>query len=87
MCSYLTPITTVAEVVAAQRQADIEDAVKAAYRAGATRDTLLMAVEVARQVVEVPGPVVARAYATVHQWSWMAARRQAPRLGMVPQAA
>lgn len=69
MDAVLTPITEFAEVVAARRAGLFKPAVKAAYVAGAGRDTLFMAVDVARQLAEVPAPVVAEAFATVHRWS------------------
>jgi alkylhydroperoxidase/carboxymuconolactone decarboxylase family protein YurZ len=50
-------------------------AVKEAYKAGATREELLTAVEIGRVMGHVSGPVVSQAYATVHAWHWLAARR------------
>ncbi len=75
MDAVLTPITEFAEAVAARRAGLFEPAVKAAYVAGASRETLLMAIDVARQLAEVPAPVAAEAFAAVHRWSWIAARR------------
>lgn len=73
MDTALTPITGFAGAVAAQQASLLESAVRAAYEAGATRDTLLMAVDVARRRTEIPIPVAAQAYATVHRWAWIAA--------------
>ena len=52
-----------------------ERLVRAAYQSGATREELLRAVETARTMGEVSGPLVAHAYATVHNWQWMMERR------------
>ncbi len=70
-----TPITEFAAVVAAGQTDQFESIVKAAYAAGVSRDTLLMAVDVALQLAEVPAPVAAEAFAAVHRWAWIAARR------------
>lgn len=75
MTTPLTPVTTFAETIAAGRPEQFEEVVRAAYEAGADRDTLLMAVDVARHQASVPTRVLARAYTTIHQWAWIAARR------------
>lgn len=72
--AVLTPIAAFVEVIAARRASLFEPAVRAAHEAGATRDTLLMAVDVARQLALAPVPVAAEAYAAAHRWSRMAAR-------------
>ena len=88
MNAGLTPITAFAKVVAAGHAGRFEPAVKAAYGAGASRDTLLMAVDVACHLAEVPAPVAAAAFAAVHRWSWIAARRrEAPRPLLLTEAA
>ena len=53
----------------------MEQAVKAAYKAGASREDLLASVEVARRRAELPAVTLSCAYATVHAWRWMMARR------------
>jgi hypothetical protein len=58
------------------RVADFEEAGKAAYGAGARPEELLWAVEMGASLGEVPAAVWAQGYATVHLWSWMAARRR-----------
>ena len=83
----LTPITGFAEAIAAQRPSLFEPAVKVAYQAGADVGTLLLAVDVARHLADVPAPLVAHAYATVHRWSWIPARRKAHPPPLVPHAA
>lgn len=80
----LTPITGFAEAVAAQQTSLFESAVRVAYEAGATRGTLLMAVDVARRLADVPVPVAAQAYATVHRWAWIAEQRGEARRQLVP---
>lgn len=55
-----------------------EGLVKAAYEIGATPEELRIAVESARTLSDVSGPVVAHAYATVHNWQWMMVRQPAP---------
>jgi hypothetical protein len=61
--------------VSARQAHEFEWLVKAAYGAGIGREDLLTAVETGRLLGDPPGPVVARAYATVHDWQWMANRR------------
>ncbi len=61
-----------------------QPAVKAAYRAGASREELLTAVEIGRGLRHVAAPVVSQAYATVHAWYWMAARRTGHRRNLIP---
>lgn len=87
MTTPLTPITTFAESVAAGRPEQFEDAVRAAYEAGADRDTLLMAVDVAGGGARVPAAIAGQAYAAVHRWQWIAARRARPRQKPMMQAA
>ena len=60
--------------VAAREWHLFEGLVRAAYQTGASREELLTAVENARTLGDVPGPVVAHAYATVHNWQWMMVR-------------
>ena len=59
-------------------------AVKEAYKAGATREELLTAVEIGRAMGHSSGPVVSQAYASVHAWHWMAARRTEHRRNLAP---
>lgn len=71
-------LTALAEAVWS-RQAHVFDwLVKAGYRAGASREDLLIAVETGRLLGDPPQPVVADAYATIHAWQWMAGCRTAP---------
>ena len=50
--------------------------VKAAYGAGASRQDLVLAVETGGHLGNLPAPVTAEAYSTVHAWQWMASRRE-----------
>ena len=70
-----------AKAIAARQPEQFERLVKAAYEAGASREDLLTAVEVARVLADAPGPVVVEAYATVHTWRWVAARRRVEERG------
>ena len=61
-----------------------EQAVKAAYKAGAVREELLTAVEIGRCLAYVSAPLVSQAYATVHAWHWMVARRAEHQRDLTP---
>ena len=63
------------EAVAVPKPMHLDRTIKAAYQAGASREDLITAVEIARAVSDVPGSVVAQAYASIHAWHWIAARR------------
>ena len=52
-----------------------EDIVKTAYKAGTSREDLLTAIEIARCLADVLPAVLGQAYATVHDWHWIVARR------------
>lgn len=65
----------------------LEHIVKTAYIAGAGREDLLTACEIARLLVDIPGPVLAEARATVRAWEWMVARRLEHRQSLAPPAA
>ncbi len=68
--------------------ADLFDpAVRLAYCAAACPSDLIAAVDIARSRAEIPAPVVGRAYAAVHDWQWMAARRVEPRRQLGSQTA
>ncbi len=85
LATYLAAFT---EAVAAGRTDRFEEAVKGAYAAGASEEDLLVALEMGRLLSEVPAPVRTEAYATIHAWRWIEARRrvQGPR-DVAPQAA
>ncbi len=87
MDARIAQLTALAEAIASRQSHLFEQTVKAAYAAGASREDLLTAVEVGRCLGDVPGPVVKRAYATVHTWNWMASRRLAERRERVSQVA
>ena len=67
-------LAALAEAVWSQQAHEFDQLVKAGYRAGASREDLLIAVETGRLLGDPPKPVVADAYATVHAWQWMASR-------------
>jgi alkylhydroperoxidase/carboxymuconolactone decarboxylase family protein YurZ len=73
-----TRLNSFVRAVAARDWHLFERLVKTAYESGATREELLGAVETARTLGDVSGPVVAHAYATVHNWQWMMLRQPAP---------
>jgi alkylhydroperoxidase/carboxymuconolactone decarboxylase family protein YurZ len=63
------------EAIAAGQPHLFERAVKEAYKAGASREEMLTAVDIARGMAPASDAVVSQAYATVHAWRWLAARR------------
>jgi alkylhydroperoxidase/carboxymuconolactone decarboxylase family protein YurZ len=75
-----------ADALTTGRLHQFEGIVKAAYRAGVNRQDLLIAVEMGRLLVEVPSWVVSRAYAAVHAWHWIVARRGVPQRAPVALA-
>lgn len=76
MDERITHLTTFAEAVAA-RQPDLFDpAVKSAYQAGADFRDLLVAVQIARALAEVPAGVRGQAYESIHRWRRIAASRR-----------
>ncbi len=82
----MTPwITAFAEAVAGRRLDRLDSVVQSAYRAGADRSDLLVALEVAKVLAEVPRPVLADAYASIHAWHWIAARRRAAHSALAVQ--
>lgn len=64
-----------AGVVATRRADAFERVIKAAFSAGASRQDLLIAVEIGRFLGGPPETVVAEASTTVHAWQWMASRQ------------
>jgi len=72
------------EALAADQPHLFEQAVKAAYKVGASREDLLAAVEIARRRAEIPAATLSHAYATVHAWHWLAARRMEHRRNLMP---
>ena len=75
------------QAVAAGQHYRLEQAVKEAYAAGASREDLLATLDIGRQLVEVSAPVRSQAYAAIHAWHWMVARRAVLRRELLPQAA
>ena len=80
-------IAAFTEVVAASQPRRFEQAATAAYAAGASWEDLLAAVDLNRQFGEVPAPVRAQAYAAIHAWHWMVARRALLRRELLQGAA
>ncbi len=80
-------IAAFVDVVVAGQAHRFEQTAKAAYAGGASRGDLLAAVDLGQQVGEVPAPVRAQAYAAIHAWHWMVARRILLRRELLPQAA
>jgi hypothetical protein len=52
-----------------------EHLVRKAYIAGASREDLLTALEIARVLADVPDPVLTEARATIYAWHWIVGRR------------
>lgn len=67
-------LTTFAEAVAAGRPDLFDPTIASAYRAGAELRDLLVAVDVARVLADVPEPVLARAYGSIRAWRWVGAK-------------
>lgn len=64
------------EAIIARQPQQFERIVKTAYESGRVRrDDLLAAVELARLLADVPGPVLSQAKATTRAWHPMVARR------------
>lgn len=71
----IAPLTAVSAAVAARQSSRFDEVVKAAYEAGWSREDLLLAVDSARLLALLPGPLLARAYASIHRWYWLESRR------------
>ena len=76
MDNHITHLTAFAKAVAGHQPSLFEPVAISAYSAGADLADLLVAVEIARALSEVPRPILAQAYASIHAWQWIAARRQ-----------
>ena len=79
MSASIASLTAFTEAVMARQVERFEPIVKASYAAGFDRQELLAAVDVAKLLAEVPPAVSMQAYLTVHDWNWMAYRRQESR--------
>ncbi len=77
-------LTAFTEAIISGQPHLFEQAVKTAYKAGALREELLTAVEIGRCLADVPAPIVSQAYATVHAWHWMVARRAEHQRDLTP---
>jgi hypothetical protein len=51
------------------------------------REELLSTVDSAKEQADIPAPVLARAYATIHTWYWMESRRLWHQRDLAPQVA
>jgi hypothetical protein len=71
MNNRIERLTAFTEVVAANQSHLFEQAVKAAYEAGARHSDLLTAVDIARALATLPPRAVTRAYRVVDDWQWM----------------
>ena len=87
MTACLSHLTAFTAAVATGQAYRFEEAVKAAYEAGARREELLLAVDSARLLTPIPAPILERAYAAIHAWYWMESRRVWHRRDLAPQAA
>ena len=74
----VTRIAAFVEALAAGRRYGLEQAIEAAYEAGASREDLLGAVDMARALGGIRALLLVKAYEDVHAWYWIAARRLAP---------
>jgi hypothetical protein len=87
MHERLAHLATLTKAAVARQPYRFDQVINAAYGAGASRDDLLRAIEAAQRLGDVPGPVLAQAYATIHAWYWMEARRLVHQGEMALQAA
>jgi alkylhydroperoxidase/carboxymuconolactone decarboxylase family protein YurZ len=87
MTRCLSHLTTFTAAVATGQAYRFEEAVKTAYEAGASREELLLAVDSARHLTQIPALTLGQAYATIHAWHWMESRRAWHRRELTPQAA
>ena len=74
-------------VLAAQQPGEFGRVVKAAYEAGATREDLLAALEVARVLADASGALAVQAYAAIHAWHSIAVHRLSVTRNSILQAA
>jgi len=65
MNEWITHLTAFSAAIAARQPHRFEQVVKAAYEAGASREELLLAVDSARVLAQVPAPIVDRARAAI----------------------
>ena len=87
MTACLSHLTAFTAAVATGQAYRFEEAIKAAYEAGARKEELLLAVDSVRPLTSVPAPILGRAYATIHAWSCMESRRVWHRRDLAPQVA
>ncbi len=73
------------EALTAGQVHQFEHVVKTAYIAGVGRAELLTAVEIGRLLVDLPEAIVTQAYATIHAWHWLVARRLEHQRSLAPE--
>jgi hypothetical protein len=74
------------EAITSGQTYQFEHLVKTAYIAGASREDLLTALEIARFLADVPEPVLTEARATIHAWHWIVGRRFEHQRSLAPPA-
>ncbi|HEY7677032.1 MAG TPA: hypothetical protein VIG69_08155 [Candidatus Methylomirabilis sp.] len=74
------------EAITTGQTFQFEHLVKTAYIAGARREDLLTALEIARFLADVPEPVLTEARATIYAWHWIVGRRLEHRRSLAPPA-
>ncbi len=72
------------EAITTGQTHQFEHVVKTAYIAGASRDDLLTACEIARFLADVAEPVLTEAGVAAHAWDWMVARRLEHQRSLAP---
>lgn len=82
-----TPITALADGVAAGRPHQVEAAVRAAYAAGIGRDALVIAVDMVRRSMAVPLLLIVHAYVLIYEWDPTPRRRPTPPPHLAPRGA
>jgi hypothetical protein len=71
MSQWLSHLTAFSAAVATGQAHRFEQAIKAAYEAGAPREELFLAAGSARLLTQIPAPILEKAYAAIHAWYWM----------------
>jgi hypothetical protein len=74
------------EAITIGRTYQFEHLVKSGYIAGASREDLLTALEIARFLADVREPVLTEARATIHAWHWIVGRRFEHQRSLAPPA-
>jgi len=87
MSQWLSHLTAFSAAAATGQAHRFEQAIKAAYEAGAPREEFFPAADSARLLTQIPAPILEKAHAAIHAWYWMESRRVWERRAPAFQAA